>query len=97
MALRRSERTPPCTVAGQCSRSCPRAFQPRTELSRDEYPVYRRRDTAGEHPAPEGTCLLDDRDVVHYNPYLTLRHDAHVNVEVTVGVRFVKYMYKYTY
>ena len=35
--------------------------------------------------------------IVPYNPYLLLRYDCHLNVEVCTSIKAVKYLYKYTY
>lgn len=36
----------------------------------------------------------DNRHVVPYNPYLLLKYDAHINLEVVGGLSSVKYLYK---
>jgi hypothetical protein len=35
--------------------------------------------------------------VVPHNPYLTEMFNAHINVEVSAGIRNVKYLFKYVY
>ena len=87
----------PCMVNGKCSKGYPKDFQRTTLMRTDAYPLYRRRDAASNNLAHKGVAQVDDRDVVPYNPFLLKRYDAHLNVEVTEGIRFVKYMYKYTY
>ena len=39
--------------------------------------------------------VLDNSFVVPYNPLLTLRYEAHINVEIVHSVQAVKYLYKY--
>ena len=38
---------------------------------------------------------MDNSFVVPYNPFLSLRYKAHINVEVVYSVQAVKYLYKY--
>lgn len=35
--------------------------------------------------------------MVPYNPYLTLKYNAHINVESCASIKSVKYLYKYVY
>jgi hypothetical protein len=35
--------------------------------------------------------------VVPYNPYMTKKYDAHINVEICSGIAAVKYLYIYLY
>ena len=39
--------------------------------------------------------MVDNSWIVPYNPYLALRYDAHINVEVCASVTSTKYLYKY--
>ncbi len=41
--------------------------------------------------------VFDNRWVVPYNPYLTMRYKCHINVEVCSSITVVKYLYKYVY
>ena len=40
---------------------------------------------------------LDKRSVVPYNPYLSKKYNAHINVEICSSIRSCKYLYKYVY
>ena len=40
---------------------------------------------------------MDNRFVVPYNPYLTYKYNAHINVEACSSLLFVKYIYKYIF
>ena len=40
---------------------------------------------------------MDNSWVVPYNPTLTLKYNAHINLELCTTVKSVKYLYKYIY
>ena len=66
-----------------------------TTNAEDGYPVYRRRDSG--RVVNVGGAQLDNRWVVPYNPYLLLKFNAHINVDICSTVSAVKYLYKYVY
>ena len=96
--------TCPCmetTADGKkCSKDYPKEFKEETSINANGYPFYRRR-------SPENggrtynTCVkgqeftIDNRWIVPYNPFLSLKYKAHLNVEVVTSVQCVKYLYKY--
>jgi hypothetical protein len=41
--------------------------------------------------------IVDNSRVVLYNPYLTVRYNCYINVELCRGVEVVKYITKYAY
>ena len=83
-------REAPCTDdQGVCSKGFPFDFCDATVLLADKYPTYRRRDD-GRQIERRGV-LLDNRWVVPYNPYLTRKFAAHINVHVCTSIRAVKY------
>ncbi len=41
--------------------------------------------------------VFDNRWVIPYNPYLTMRYQCHINVEVCSSITAMKYLYKYVY
>jgi hypothetical protein len=88
------------TVKIKCSKGFPKAFQSETEIHEDRYPLYRRRDNGRQierYVNGRGVVYLDNRWVVPYNPYLSLKYEAHINVEVGAAVQSVNYIHKYIY
>jgi hypothetical protein len=59
----------------------------------DGYPRYRRRDNG--ITASVGKYDVDNQWVVPYNPYLLMKYNAHINVEVCATVKSIKYLFKY--
>ena len=88
------------STATHCCKNFPRAFQKTTVVQEDEYPMYRRcmDGRTWNVTLKEGRVFtFDNRWVVPYNPYLTRRYEAHINVEVCATVKAVKYIHKYIY
>ncbi|XP_020967699.1 uncharacterized protein LOC110266947 [Arachis ipaensis] len=85
----------PCMKNGQCKRNYPKEFVPETRRGDDSYPQYRKRfDT----PIPiNQNVTIDNRWVVPYNPWLLLKYDCHINVEICSSIKSIKYLYKYCY
>ena len=85
-----------CMRDGCCRWSFPKAFQEETVLANGR-PVYRRRDNGRTHTKGVSQFKYDNRYVASYNKYLSVRFNAHVNVESCQGYSGVKYVYKYVY
>jgi hypothetical protein len=86
----------------KCSKQFPKPFRNQTVIPRDSYPEYRRRSSGPKFIAPhptqkDQTIEIGNEWVVPYNPYLTWRYKAHINVEVCGTIRAVKYIHKYIY
>ncbi|GFS55557.1 helitron_like_N domain-containing protein [Trichonephila inaurata madagascariensis] len=59
----------------------------------DGYPIYRRCDNAN-HIVINGN-VVDNRWIVPYNPYLTKKYNAHINMEICSSIKSIcKYVYK---
>ena len=83
---------------GQCKKGYPKPFSPETYQGNDSYPVYKRYDT--NNPVPlNDRCriMVDNTWVVPYNPWLLLKYNCHINVEICCSIKSVKYLYKYVY
>jgi hypothetical protein len=85
----------PCMKDGVCSKKFPRAFASESSQDSNGYPVYRRR-VDGRSVRNKGK-FLDNRYVVPYNPYLTEKYNAHINIEICSSIASVKYLYKYVF
>ena len=84
-----------CMLDGKCTKKFPKQFAEITTTGNDTYPVYRRRDN--NRSVQVNGIGLDNRWVVPYNPYLLLKYNAHIYVEICSTVSAVKYLYKYVY
>jgi len=85
----------PCMENGLCKKGFPKKFQERTEQNHNGYPVYRRR-SEGE-TIEKKNCSIDNRWVVPYNPFLSLKYNAHINVEICSSHKSIKYIVKYVH
>ena len=84
-----------CMQNGECKYHYPREFSESTSQEKDSYPIYRRRHD-GRQVRIRG-AVLDNRWVVPYNPYLLMRYNCHINIEVCSSIKAVKYLFKYIY
>ncbi len=96
--------TCPCmetTADGKkCRKDFPKEFKEQTSINANGYPFYRRRspENGGRtyNTSVKGQDFtIDNRWIVPYNPFLSLKYKAHLNVEVVTSVQCVKYLYKY--
>ena len=85
----------PCMKDGVCSKNYPKEFNANTVAVHNGYPRYRRRDN-GLVINIKGN-IVDSRWVVPYNPGLSKKYQAHINVEACMSVKAVKYLYKCIY
>ena len=93
----------PCMSDGKCSKKYPKPFCDKTILNPDNaYPAYQRlapekggqtvvlKTKVNEH-------VVDNTWIVPYSPFLSLRFNCHINVEVCLSPTAAKYLYKYVY
>ncbi|KAI7943289.1 hypothetical protein MJO29_013133 [Puccinia striiformis f. sp. tritici] len=83
----------PCWRNGSCKDRFPRAFNPVTSFVENAYPNYRRR-LDGRQFIKNGHTFTNQH-VVPHNKFLTLKYNCHINVEISVGIGAVKYLFKY--
>jgi hypothetical protein len=77
-------------VNSVCKKHYPRAFSEETTQGEDGYRIYRRRNDGQTFQKTPNGFTYDNKWVVPHNPYLTKMFNAHINIEVSVGVRSVK-------
>ena len=85
----------PYMIDGNCSKKFPKDYVNETYAGQDGYPHYWRRNT--NRFVNKSGVLLDNKYVVPYNPYLSTKYNAHINVEICSSVQSCKYLYKYVY
>lgn len=84
-------------VTQVCSKSFPKDFVKQRIIDSDNsYAKHRRRSQEdGGIEAMYNDRTVDVSWVVPYSPYLLLRYDYHINVEICPSTRATKYLYKY--
>ena len=89
----------PCMINNKCSKQFPKDFCTETLVPQDGYPIYQRRspENGGISFVSEGGMTIDNRWVVPYNPFLTKKYNAHINIEICNTVQVLKYLFKYVY
>ncbi|XP_073133321.1 uncharacterized protein [Henckelia pumila] len=85
----------PCMKDGKCKKNFPKPFVLNTSREDDSYPLYRRRECAHTFAINNDQVMIDNGWIVPYNPWLLLKYDCHIKVEVCGGIKCVKYIYKY--
>jgi hypothetical protein len=92
-----------------CSKKFPKQYTSQTQVLEGGYPLYKRRDFIDadsryfiRHPSIRSRMQntqyeVTNQWVVPYNPYLSKKYKAHINVEHCASVHAVKYINKYVY
>ncbi|XP_072047483.1 uncharacterized protein [Amphiura filiformis] len=84
-----------CMEDSECTKGYPKGFNDQTNICVDGYPTYRRRDN-GATMMVRGV-QVDNRWIVPYNPWLSKKYKAHINLEACMSIKSVKYIFKYVY
>ena len=80
-----------------CSKGFPKKFVAETFVDpKNSYVTYQRRvPGCGEHEALVHDRPIDNGWIVPFSPYLSLKYDCHINVEVCASTKAAKYLHKY--
>jgi len=86
----------PCMQDGKCTKHYPKDFAPTTEVGHHAYPIYARPDDGREFEVAKNGVVhsMTNKDIVPYNPYLSLKYNCHINCEVCATFKTVKYIHK---
>ena len=93
----------PCMENGKCTKKYPKSFCDKTSLGPDNmHPEYQRLspDKGGRSLVVNmkgKEFVIDNRWIVPYSPYLSLRYNCHINIELCISPTAAKYLYKYIY
>jgi hypothetical protein len=89
----------PCWKDGKCTKDFPKEAREETSVAQDEYLRHRRR--LPGHVYMKGTGPrqreCNNTHVIPYNLGLSRKYRCHVNIEITTGIKAVKYIYEYLY
>ena len=91
----------PCMVDGKCSKGYPKNFASKTIVNQDStYPEYKRLDSRQGGRSvivniKSKEYVIDNTWIVPYSPFLSLRYNCHINVEVCMSPMAAKYLFKY--
>ena len=96
----------PCMQDGHCSKRYPKQYITETHLGSDSYPLYKRSnpDNGGQVSTITmrigSSCInqkVDNRWIVPYNKLLLRSMNCHVNVELCMSIKSIKYVSKYVH
>jgi hypothetical protein len=82
-----------CYVDGRCKLRYPKQFAEESSMSNESYHTYRRPNDG--RTIRKKNTIYNNGHVVPYNRYLLLLLECHINVEIPVGTKPIRYLYKY--
>ncbi|GBM54780.1 hypothetical protein AVEN_202284-1 [Araneus ventricosus] len=83
-----------CMREGVCTKQYPKEFREKIEENINGYQIFQRKCAESVRVSRYD---LDNRWVVPYNPWLSKKFNASINVEVCASIKSVNYLYKYVY
>lgn len=81
-------RKSPCMKDEHCKKRYPKQFLHETRQGIDSYPEYMRRFDKSISLGRDK--FVNDRGMVPYNPWLLLKYDCHINVEICSSIKNIK-------
>jgi len=83
----------------KCTKNYPKQFSKTTHVKESAtYVTYRRRAPIdGGREFKKNGVIFDNRHVVPYNPFLLLKYECHINVEISTSLNTIKYLFKYLF
>lgn len=85
------------TADGRCRFHFPKSYQDTTFFDENElWPKCRRR-CGAEYEHDLNGRTITSQWIATYNPYLLIKYNCHLNVEIVSSIEAVKYLYKYLY
>ena len=86
------------SVDGKCRFKYPKKLQETTSDSSDSFPSYRGRNgRMHQKGLGESATFINNSWISPYSPYLTLKYNCHINVEICSSIFAAKYLDKYVY
>ncbi len=84
---------------GHCTKNFPKEFNEHIEFTNDGYPNLAHPNNGCEYVkmCSQTHTVYTNHNIVPYNPYLSAKYNCHINVEVCVSVKAIKYIHKYIY
>ena len=84
-------------ITGVCHKSFPKQFMKDTIWDEAQsYATYRRRKPEdGGDEVVQHNRTINNSWIVPHSPYLLLRYNCHINVEICASTKATKYLYKY--
>jgi len=82
-------------VNKKCSTHFPKDFRERTDWAKNSYPLYARPDNGLVFEC-NGARFTNQYMILHCSQLLLL-FNCHINIEISAGLRTIKYLSKYIY
>ena len=87
-----------CLENRQCRKGYPKRYCAESHIIENGFPLYKRRYTDGiEIPRNGRIEVIRNDRIVPYNPFLLLKYNCHINVELSASPHNVIYLFNYIF